>query len=73
MCRWIHVGCDATLTEDRFMELATSKQSKFVCLLCEPKRRERALDERVSLDQSKLVLVQRGDQVLYAPPLHERK
>ncbi|KAI8894495.1 chromatin remodelling complex Rsc7/Swp82 subunit-domain-containing protein [Globomyces pollinis-pini] len=68
--RWIHVGCDPELTEERYEELVKSEDPKYTCLLCEPRRLDRAVNAK--RDGKYQVVVYKGLTIV-APPLVRRK
>ncbi len=62
------MGCDDTLTEEKYQELVEMEDAKFLCILCEPKRRDRAV---ASIGDRFLHVVDYKGHPLVCPPLKE--
>ncbi|KAI8808393.1 hypothetical protein BJ742DRAFT_279344 [Cladochytrium replicatum] len=44
--RWVHVGCDPTLTDGQYQELVEQTDSKYTCILCHPEHVALLLEQR---------------------------
>ncbi|KAI9094360.1 chromatin remodelling complex Rsc7/Swp82 subunit-domain-containing protein [Phlyctochytrium arcticum] len=67
--RWIHVGCDPSLTEERYEELGEDVEAKYTCVLCDPSSLRVLLQQREGRWSK---VVEYKNKVLVAPPLVKR-